>query len=88
MTNSTNWASALQLALKSGWSDEEIAERLHELVLVLDTLAEIYLESVYENYLLGSNSFLARARPLDLVRSGSYEEVLEAIEAEKAGAYA
>lgn len=88
MTNSTNWAFALQLALKAGWTDEEISERLHELVTVADALAEVHTETVFENYLTSSNSFLNGARAVDVVRLGSYEEVLEAIEGHKAGAYA
>lgn len=88
MTNSTNWASALQLALQAGWSDEEIAERLHELVAVLDALSEIYTAETFESYLNGYNSFLEGARPINVVAIGKYEEVLDAVAQERVGAFA
>lgn len=88
MTNSTNWASALQLALQAGWSDEEIAEHLHELVAVLDALSEIYTAENFESYLQGYNSHLEGARPINVVAIGKYEEVLNAVAQERAGAFA
>lgn len=88
MTNSTNWASALQLALQARWSDEEIAERLHELVTVLDALSELYTAEAFESYLNGYNSLLEGARPINVVAIGKYEEVLAAVAQERAGAFA
>jgi hypothetical protein len=88
MSNSTNWASALQLALQAGWSDEDISERLHELVAVLDALAEVYTVETFDSYMNGYNSFLEGARPINVVVIGKYEEVLDALAQERAGAFA
>lgn len=88
MTNSTNWASALQLALKAGWSDEDISERLHELVSVLDTLSEVYTVENFDSYMNDYNSFLGGARPINVVAIGKYEAVIDALAQEKTVAFA
>lgn len=88
MTNSIHWAQALQIAIENGWDDETIANKLHELVEVLDSLAALYRSDVFSSYLTGNNAHLAGARPIDLIALDKYEEVLKAIELEIAGAFA
>lgn len=88
MTNSIHWAQALQIAIENGWDDEVIADRLHELVEVLDALASLYTSDVFASYVTGHNAHLSGARPVDVIALGDYEEVLKAIDQELAGAFA
>ena len=88
MTNSTHWSNALQIALSNGWDDQEISERLHELVEILDNLSVLYTSDLFESYLTGTNAHLGGARPVDCARIGDFELVLETIEAQREGAFA
>ncbi len=88
MTNSNNWAIGLQLALESGWTDADVANNLHNVVIALDELEKIFVPGVFASFMLGSNSFLNGARPLDALRLNQLDEVLAAIEGQAQGAYA
>jgi len=83
MINSTNWGQALNISLKSGWSDDKVSENLSGVVEALDQLSTIFVPEVSESFLLGSNVELYGARPIDALSYGKTEEVFEAIAVQK-----
>ena len=64
------------------------AERVDVLELVMSSLLRVYSPAVAERWLHGFNPQLGDRRPIDLVRAGHAEELLAAIAAERAGAFA
>jgi transcriptional regulator with XRE-family HTH domain len=68
--------------------DEENAERLDLLELVMSMLRRIYEAETIEAWLFGSNPLLRHRRPIDVIRQGRVEELLAAIRQERAGSYA
>ena len=68
--------------------DEENAERLAVLELVMSLVARIYEPETVDAWLFGRNPLLRNRRPIDIVREGRAEELLAAIRQERAGSYA
>jgi hypothetical protein len=68
--------------------DEENARLLRDLGIVVALLDGWLEEETVPDWLHGLNAHLGHRRPLDVVREGRLSEVVRAIEAEKAGAYA
>jgi uncharacterized protein (DUF2384 family) len=68
--------------------DEANANRVDLLELVMSSLLRTYTPDAAEDWLLGINPHLGDRRPVDLVRRGRTRELLDAIEAERAGSYA
>lgn len=64
------------------------AERVDVLELVMSSLLRVYSPAVAEQWLFGFNPHLNDRRPIDLVQAGRAEELLGAISAERAGAFA
>jgi uncharacterized protein (DUF2384 family) len=64
------------------------AQRVDVLELVMAGLLRLYEPAAAEQWLMGANPHLQARRPIDLVRAGRAEELLRAIEAERAGAFA
>lgn len=60
--------------------------RLLELKYVIDLLREIYTDEGVEIWLHGRNRGLGGARPIELLQSGEFDIVLEAIERLRVGA--
>ncbi len=87
MIDSANWAQALTISLKAGWTDEKVSEQLSDLVEVLDELNELFLPAVSESFLFGNNSALG-ARPIDVLWYGQKEQVLEAVAVQREFSYA
>ena len=54
----------------------------------MSSLLRLYSPSVAERWLFGLNPHLGDRRPIDLVRAGRAQELLAAIAAERAGAFA
>ena len=71
MTNSMNWQTALTFALAQGWTDEQIASHLFELVLVIDHLGKTMDQPQWEEFLL--------AGPIARIQLGFYEDILKLI---------
>lgn len=65
--------------------DGDNRTRLLELSYVVDQLLEIYTAEGVEIWLHGRNRGLDGRRPLDLLRGGEFDTVLEAIERLNAG---
>jgi hypothetical protein len=68
--------------------DPANAERVDLLELVMASLLRLYAPEAAERWLSGINPHLGDRRPLDLVRSGRANELLQAIEQERAGSFA
>jgi len=68
--------------------DPRNAERVDVLELVMASLLRLYPPAAAEPWLFGLNPHLGDRRPIDLVRAGRAEELLEAIAAERAGSFA
>jgi transcriptional regulator with XRE-family HTH domain len=68
--------------------DEDNAERLDLLELVMSSLLRLYEPSTAEKWLFGLNAHLRDRRPIDVIREGRMEELLAAIRQERAGSYA
>lgn len=66
----------------------QAAPLLLDLDHIIARLLLVWDESVIGDWLEGSNAFLDGARPIDVLRTRGSTEVVEAIEAEAAGAYA
>ncbi|MBS4102787.1 hypothetical protein [Tsukamurella paurometabola] len=56
-----------------------------DLDLVLARAAEIWAPQVIQDWLVGANSYLGGARPIDVLRLRGPVEVLAALEAARAG---
>ena len=65
-----------------------VAPRLVDLDHVVARLLLVWDHSVVLDWLTGSNGFLQGARPIDVIATRGTNEVIDAIEAEVAGAYA
>jgi hypothetical protein len=61
-------------------------DRLLEVAYVVDQLKQVYLPEGVEIWLHGRNREVAGQRPIDLLRAGNFQPVLEAIERLKVGA--
>lgn len=75
------------------WKRGEAADlaneaRLRDLAVVVLLLSDYLEEPAIRDWLLGTNPQLAHERPVDLVMLGRLSEVVRALEAEKAGAFA
>ena len=68
--------------------DEENAERLDLLELVMSMLQRLYEPDAVDAWLFGLNPLLRNRRPIDVIRQGRVEELLAAIRQERAGSYA
>lgn len=66
----------------------EAAQAITDLDFIATRAAMVWDESVVSDWLHGHNAFLGGATPLDMVRKGRTAEVLQAISAEAAGAFA
>jgi uncharacterized protein (DUF2384 family) len=64
------------------------AERVDLLELVWSNLLRVYETEAAEAWLLGVNPALGDRRPIDLVRAGRTEELMQAIRAERSDAFA
>ncbi|HUZ78692.1 MAG TPA: antitoxin Xre/MbcA/ParS toxin-binding domain-containing protein [Chloroflexota bacterium] len=68
--------------------DDENAERVDLLELVMASLLRLYTPTAAERWLEGANPVLGDRRPIDLIRRGSMRDVLDAIAGERAGNFA
>lgn len=68
--------------------DEDNAERLDLLELVMSYLLRLYGPSTAEKWLFGFNPHLHNRRPIDVIRQGRVEELIAALRQERAGSYA
>ena len=68
--------------------DDTNARRVDLLELTMASLLRLYSPEAAEDWLLGVNPHLGDRRPVDLIRRGRTRELLDAIEAERAGSYA
>jgi hypothetical protein len=68
--------------------DDTNARRVDLLELTMASLLRLYSPEAAEDWLLGVNPHLDDRRPVDLIRRGRTRELLDAIEAERAGSYA
>jgi uncharacterized protein (DUF2384 family) len=64
------------------------AEKIDLLELVWSNLLRLYEPRAARSWLFGLNPHLGDRRPIDLVRAGRAEELLRAIRAERADAFA
>ena len=64
------------------------AERVDLLEHVMSGLLRVYAPEAAERWLVGLNPQLGDRRPIDLIRAGRSRELLDAISAERAGAFA
>ena len=74
--------------LRGAGIDLENAERIDLLELVWANLLRLYEREAALAWLEGMNPFLGDRRPIDLVRQGRTEELMHAIRAERAEAFA
>jgi hypothetical protein len=78
----SRWRQAVELP------SSQVAPMLVDLDHIVARLQLIWDEEVIGDWLEGSNAFLDGSRPIDVLRVNGSVPVLEAIEAEAAGAYA
>jgi hypothetical protein len=78
----SRWRKALEVP------SSQVAPMLVDLDHIIARLQLIWDEEVIGDWLEGTNAFLDGARPIDVLRVNGSVPVLEAIEAEAAGAYA
>ena len=64
------------------------ADAVDLLELVMSNLLRLYSQEAAVRWIVGVNPHLGDRRPLDLVRGGQSRELLDAIAAERSGAYA
>jgi transcriptional regulator with XRE-family HTH domain len=74
--------------LRGAGIDPLNAERVDLLEFVLANLLRLYEPDAARAWLFGLNPHLGDRRPIDLVRMGRTEELLQAIRAERAGSFA
>ncbi len=74
--------------LKGQGIDALNADRLDLLEVVMSQLLRLYTPEVAAMWLRGLNPHLRDRRPIDLIRRGQTFEVLDAIQAARAGSYA
>jgi len=68
--------------------DDLNAERVEVLEIVMAQLLRLYTPAAAEAWLRGVNPQLGDRRPIDVIRAGRAAELLDAISAERAGAFA
>jgi uncharacterized protein (DUF2384 family) len=68
--------------------DEVNAGRVDLLELVMAQLLRVYSAEVAERWLVGMNPSLGGRRPVDLIRRGQAQGLLDAIANERAGSFA
>ncbi|HEX8856844.1 MAG TPA: hypothetical protein VF752_14705 [Thermoleophilaceae bacterium] len=68
--------------------DEQNAERVDLLELVMSNLLRLYRADAAASWLVGLNPNLGDRRPIDLIRTGRARELLDAIANERAGGFA
>jgi len=78
----SRWRKAIEVP------SSQVAPMLVDLDHIIARLQLIWDEDVIGDWLEGANAFLDGARPIDVLRVNGSGPVLEAIEAEAAGAYA
>jgi uncharacterized protein (DUF2384 family) len=64
------------------------AERVDLLELVMSNLLRLYEPRAATSWLIGLNPHLQDRRPIDLIRAGRPQLLLEAIATERAGSFA
>jgi uncharacterized protein (DUF2384 family) len=74
--------------LRTDEPDATNRRKVEGVEFVLGRLLDIYERETVLKWLQGFNAHLGDRRPIDLLGQGRVAEVLEAIEAEEAGAYA
>jgi transcriptional regulator with XRE-family HTH domain len=74
--------------LQGAGMDALNAERVDLLELVWSNLLRLYEPEAAQAWLLGVNPNLGDRRPIDLIRAGRVEELMRAIRAERADAFA
>jgi uncharacterized protein (DUF2384 family) len=74
--------------LRGAGIDLQNAERIDLLELVWSNLLRLYEREAALAWLEGVNPFLGDRRPVDLIRQGRTEELMHAIRAERADAFA
>ena len=74
--------------IKGKGIDAVNADRVDALELVMSQLLRVYTPNVAEMWLRGLNPHLRDRRPIDLIRRGQTLELLDALQAERAGSYA
>jgi len=63
------------------------AERIIELAFIYDSISFVFAEKAAMSWLLGSNSYLDGARPLDAVWRGATAEAYAAVQVARAGGF-
>ena len=74
--------------LRGAGIDPLNAERVDLLELVWSSLLRLYDPETARSWLFGLNPHLGDRRPIDLIRAGRAEELMRAIRAERADAFA
>jgi transcriptional regulator with XRE-family HTH domain len=74
--------------LRGGGIDPLNADRVDSLEHVMSTLLRLYEPEAAQAWLFGLNPHLQDRRPIDLIRAGRVRELLDAIAAERGGAFA
>ena len=74
--------------LQGAGMDALNAERIDLLELVWSNLLRLYEPEAARAWLMGVNPNLGDRRPIDLIRAGRIEELMRAIRAERADAFA
>lgn len=59
----------------------------HDAEIVRGALREIWVDTVIEDWLLGQNAFLDRARPIDVLTANDLPQVMDAVRQEIEGGY-
>lgn len=74
--------------VRGGGIDALNADRVDLLELVMSQLLRLYSPDIAKRWLTGLNPHLHDRRPIDLIRRGRAREVLDAINASRAGSFA
>jgi transcriptional regulator with XRE-family HTH domain len=74
--------------LRGGGIDSINADRVDLLELVMSQLLRLYSPRAASLWLVGLNPHLGDRRPIDMIRHGRTQELLDAISQERAGSYA
>lgn len=70
------------------WDSEEEVLRSLKILSIFHRLLNMYYPATLLHWLHGYNAFLNNQRPIDLLRQGKFDEVLNAIQQDEAGSYA
>jgi transcriptional regulator with XRE-family HTH domain len=68
--------------------DERNAQRVDLLEVAMSSLLRLYAPEAAEDWLFGFNAHLRDRRPIDVIRQGRFDEVVAAIDQERAGSFA